>query len=244
MNSMHPNIPAAAGDSSPQWEKAARGQDAAPRVMMMFAQPRARSHINGKQRLVSFAAAGLVQVFLAAGLVYGLVYKGGVMPEPMMVVQIDELTVKEPPPPPPTPKLLPPNVIVPTITAPVIYEPPPEVITPPAPAPTALTTSSTPVTGDPQVAIQDFQVRLLRHLNRHKRGKARSRREQDIVYVRFAMDRNGRVLSTALEKGCAFEALNDEAVAMVRRSSPMPPPPAEVAGNTVELVVPIDFRQR
>jgi protein TonB len=127
--------------------------------------------------------------------------------------------------------------------APQIYEPPPIVAMPPAP--NAIATSPTPVStgGDPEAAVRDFQVKLLKHLHRHKRypASARAKREQGVVYVRFAMDRRGNVLSAVLEKRGRWADLDAEGLALLTRAQPLPVPPREVTGDPIEMIVPVEF---
>ncbi len=58
------------------------------------------------------------------------------------------------------------------------------------------------------------------------------------------MDRAGNVLSARLERSCGYVELDREAVALAKRAEPLPRPPAEIEGQTVELVVPIEFHLR
>lgn len=88
-----------------------------------------------------------------------------------------------------------------------------------------------------------WQGLLLAHLEANKRypPAAQERGEQGVVYLRFAMDRQGKVLSFSLEKGSGFADLDQETLDLIQRSQPLPPPPADIAGNVIELVVPVQF---
>lgn len=70
---------------------------------------------------------------------------------------------------------------------------------------------------------------------------AERRGQQGVPYVRFVMDRSGRVLSSRLERSSGVSALDREAVDLPRRAQPLPAAPADVAGDTIEMVVPIEF---
>ncbi|MPT49375.1 MAG: energy transducer TonB, partial [Sphingobium sp.] len=48
-------------------------------------------------------------------------------------------------------------------------------------------------------------------------------------------------LSVRLERSSGFRSLDDEAVALPKRASPLPKPPEDVKGDTIELVVPVEF---
>lgn len=96
-------------------------------------------------------------------------------------------------------------------------------------------------------AVQlSFRDRLLGHLQRYKRypRAAQARGRQGVPYIRFTMNREGQVLASALERGSGHEALDAEALALVVRAQPLPTFPEELAGDTLEIVVPIEFRLR
>lgn len=79
-------------------------------------------------------------------------------------------------------------------------------------------------------SLAKWQARLMAHLERRKRYPvgARSRREQGVAYVRFAIDDAGNVLSAVLARSSGFPELDNEVLALVRRASPLPAPPPGV----------------
>jgi len=92
----------------------------------------------------------------------------------------------------------------------------------------------------------NWRSRLMAHLNRNKRypAAARAAGEQGKPRVAFTIDRSGRVLSARLAGGSGSGVLDEEAVAMVRRASPLPAPPADVPGSTFSFTVPVLFNMR
>jgi len=60
--------------------------------------------------------------------------------------------------------------------------------------------------------------------------------------VSFSIDRSGRLISAGLSRSSGSSALDAEAVATVRRSSPFPPPPAEIPGGRFNFTKTINFR--
>ncbi|MCB8821821.1 energy transducer TonB [Microvirga rosea] len=84
------------------------------------------------------------------------------------------------------------------------------------------------------------------HLNRAKRypAEARQRREEGTVRLSFVIDRSGRVLSYKIVGSSGSAAIDEEAIAMIQRASPLPAPPAEVAGAQIPLTVPLQFYLR
>lgn len=80
----------------------------------------------------------------------------------------------------------------------------------------------------------------LNKVKRYPRG-ARARRQQGMSWIRFVMDREGKVLSVQLERSSGASDLDREALALPKRASPLPKPPDDKAGDTLELVVPVEF---
>ncbi len=87
---------------------------------------------------------------------------------------------------------------------------------------------------------------VLGALNKVKRypREASFRRQQGVPYIRFVMNREGKILSVQLERSSGHSALDDEAVSLPKRAQPLPRPPEDVKGETIELVVPVEFFMR
>ena len=88
-----------------------------------------------------------------------------------------------------------------------------------------------------------WQGLLLGHLEQHRRypRTAERLRQQGVAYVRFAVDRRGNASNIRLGQSSGHPLLDAETVETVRRGSPLPPPPAEVGGDPVEVMVPVAF---
>lgn len=71
--------------------------------------------------------------------------------------------------------------------------------------------------------------------------RARMRRKEGRVQVRFVIDRTGMLLEGAIVQGSGNTVLDDEAEAMLRRASPYPRAPAELPGERIEFTAPIIF---
>jgi protein TonB len=71
--------------------------------------------------------------------------------------------------------------------------------------------------------------------------RARMRREEGRVQVRFVLDRTGTLLEGAVVQGSGNAVLDDEAEAMLRRASPYPRAPVELHGERIEFTAPIIF---
>jgi periplasmic protein TonB len=87
-----------------------------------------------------------------------------------------------------------------------------------------------------------WQKELLAHLDKHKRYPAERSQKSAQILVSFALDRTGHVLSTNIVKGSGDAAFDQAALAMVRRSDPVPPPPPDVADEGLNFTLPVIFR--
>jgi periplasmic protein TonB len=85
-----------------------------------------------------------------------------------------------------------------------------------------------------------WEKALTSHLNRHKRypDGARARKVQGSATVVFTIDRDGNVLETRIAKSSGSSLLDEAALAVVRRASPVPSPPPSVG---LSLKLPIQF---
>jgi protein TonB len=182
----------------------------------------------------------------------------------------EQQEIQPPPPEPepePEPELEPPPEIPEVETAAAVIPPEPEPVeeierpleeTPPEQqeqAPPAVDATPDEIVAAPRneagerarvQATVTWQSVLLGHLEQHKRypRKSRRRRQEAVVYVRVKIDREGNVISHWLERPSRYEPLNKEGLALIKRSQPLPPPPEEVEGESIEFVVPVEFSLR
>jgi periplasmic protein TonB len=89
------------------------------------------------------------------------------------------------------------------------------------------------------VSPATWRSMIMAHLNRHKRAATGGAR--GTAMVAFTIDRAGRVLSARLAGSSGDAGLDQEAVAIARRASPVPAPPANIGGSNVLLSVPVRF---
>jgi biopolymer transport protein ExbD len=61
---------------------------------------------------------------------------------------------------------------------------------------------------------------------------------------RFTMDGEGHVLAAQIERSSGHAAFDDEVLAMIKRSEPLPRIPPELERDQLELVVPLQFSLR
>jgi protein TonB len=92
----------------------------------------------------------------------------------------------------------------------------------------------------PAAALASWKSDLMAQLNRHKRYPAGSS-GRGTATVAFSINRSGAVTSARLMRSSGDRALDQEAVALPRRASPLPKPPDGVGSGSIALTVPIRF---
>jgi protein TonB len=153
--------------------------------------------------------------------------------------------------PPPAP---PPPAATPT-SAPVEAAPPPPRAQPPRPLETAPPQPPRPKTAlaraspgktasaAPKAEIDAYRASLYARISGAVRypEAARERGAAGVAVVDFSFDATGRVTSASLAQSSGDAALDAEAVAGVRRASPLPPPPE---GAPRAYAIPLRYRLR
>ena len=128
---------------------------------------------------------------------------------------------------------------------------------PPAPIQLAAASSAAPAAAPPprqgtrdgldidakNGASLDYASRLRAWLEAHKTypKRARMRREEGVVHLQFAVDRQGRLLGGDVVKSSGYASLDAEAMAMLDRSNPFPGAPNGVRGERIEVSTPVEF---
>jgi periplasmic protein TonB len=141
----------------------------------------------------------------------------------------------EPPPPVPNADVTLPNEV------PKEPDKPKEQVMPPAPVTTA------PTPPRPSAAqLSSWHRKIAIQLERHKNypAPAQARRETGVATVAFTIDREGKVVASRITRSSGFASLDDETIATVQRAAPLPPPPANLPGQTFDFTVPIQFNIR
>jgi periplasmic protein TonB len=87
--------------------------------------------------------------------------------------------------------------------------------------------------------------RLVAQLNQQKRLPPGTLGEGGTAKVAFRIDRSGNLLSATLVQSTGQAALDQEALAIVKRAQPFPAPPADIAEDHLEFTftVPIVFNK-
>ncbi|SDL91495.1 protein TonB [Janthinobacterium sp. OK676] len=102
--------------------------------------------------------------------------------------------------------------------------------------------SDTPSTN---AAPASWQSRVLGHLAHFKRypGDARQRKRAGAAWVRFQVDRDGKLLASELVTSSGTVLLDREALQVLQRAQPLPAPPDDVLHQgTVTVTLPVSFK--
>ena len=94
-------------------------------------------------------------------------------------------------------------------------------------------------------APASWQSRVLGHLARFKRypGDARQRKRAGAAWVRFQVDRDGKLLASELVTSSGTVLLDREALQVLQRAQPLPAPPDNVLHQgTVTVTLPVSFK--
>lgn len=87
-----------------------------------------------------------------------------------------------------------------------------------------------------------WEKELAAHFNKYKRYPSDRAMQAAEVVVSFALDRVGHVLSSRVVKGSGDASFDAEALAMLQRSDPVPPPPPVVADEGLTFTLPVIFQ--
>lgn len=167
-------------------------------------------------------------------------------PPPPVEVPLAEVVLPPPEPPPPL-DLKPPDKLKP-VEKPRPAQPKPrsvaaapEAASAQAPQAAAPAPAAAPML--PSAGLPNWKGALLRHLERHKRypQEAQRARREGVTTVRFTMSRDGRVLAARIERTSGVTSLDQEGLDLLQRAQPLPPLPSDQPGESLELVVPIQF---
>ncbi len=87
----------------------------------------------------------------------------------------------------------------------------------------------------PSIGAPTWRGLLMGRLEQAKRypDLARYRHQQGIAYLRFTIDRDGKVLSARIEKSSGYDLLDQETLALIQRAQPLPKPPPDVPGDPI-----------
>lgn len=231
---------------------------------MDLSQDRSVYEPPASSRIIGFVGTSAIFALVAASFFLTVSYMAPVSPPPVLTVVnlLPPASPQETPPvdkhapepvqkkeaqPPPTPAPPTAPVIVPI--APILQSPPVVAAQPTDPGPAEPETAAPrtqPAPPAPRLsgdAAETWEGKVLARLIEHRRypRSAMARGRQGVPYIRFTMNREGMVLSSRLERSSGFPELDREAVALPTRAQPLPKPPDDRPGETLELLVPVEF---
>jgi protein TonB len=152
-------------------------------------------------------------------------------PEPLPIKELSPEPVQHESPPPPTVITATPKVDVP----PVVTVPPP----PPEPP-----KKIEPNEVDINAALGQYGNTLGRAIAKYKQYPkiAAMRGWQGECLLDLKLDGSGNVLSASVKESSGHEALDNQALEMVRKASPFPAPPEVLRGRSFNITVPVSFK--
>jgi protein TonB len=109
---------------------------------------------------------------------------------------------------------------------------------PPEQAPT---TTPGPASPKPAPAIASWQQAVVARLARFQRYPAQAKGATGVANLSFSIDRQGHVLNSQIIKSSGSAVLDAEALSLMTRAAPLPPPPAAVPDTDLTFVLPIRF---
>lgn len=97
---------------------------------------------------------------------------------------------------------------------------------------------------DKQLAETDWKKKISAYFEAHKVYPKVSKTKEASVIVNLVLDRLGRVVSVDIEKSSGDRLYDDAAIAMIRRSDPVPKPPAKLTDDTFRYTLPVKFNKQ
>jgi TonB family protein len=95
----------------------------------------------------------------------------------------------------------------------------------------------------PSAEVEEWKQALVTRIDANKRypPEALRRGEGGVTQVYFEIDREGRVTSSRIIRSSGSAILDQEALDLLQRVSPLPAPPAALPGPTARLTLPVRF---
>jgi len=92
-------------------------------------------------------------------------------------------------------------------------------------------------------ALPNWKSQLVARLERYKRypSEAQARGEHGVTQLAFSIDRSGGVHHARIAQSSGSSLLDRETLLLLERAQPLPPPPAEISGAQIAVVVPIRY---
>ena len=125
-----------------------------------------------------------------------------------------------------------------------VAQPVPKEVTPPAPA--EVISKIPNIVPQEQVTqyLESYSSLLANAIAKYKQYPkiAQMRGWQGTVIADLEIDSKGSVMSVKIKKSSTYEILDNEALEMIKKASPFPPPPENLRGKNFNVLVPISFK--
>jgi len=89
--------------------------------------------------------------------------------------------------------------------------------------------------------IARWQQAVVARLAHFQRYPAQAKGATGVVNLNFSIDRQGHVLNSGIINSSGSSVLDAEALSLLTRAAPLPPPPAAVPDTDLTFVLPIRF---
>ena len=103
--------------------------------------------------------------------------------------------------------------------------------------------TTTPGSASPKLApaIASWQQAVVARLARFQHYPAQAKGATGVANLSFSIDRQGHVLNSQIIKSSGSAVLDAEALSLMTRAAPLPPPPAAIPDTDLTFVLPIRF---
>ena len=95
-------------------------------------------------------------------------------------------------------------------------------------------------------AVPQWKTALVARLERYKRypSEAQAHGDEGVAQLAFSVDRSGGVHNARIVRSSGSSLLDRATLDLIARAQPLPPPPPEVRGAQIAIVVPINYNLR
>jgi protein TonB len=96
--------------------------------------------------------------------------------------------------------------------------------------------------GPTSAAITRWEISIKVRLEKAKRYPAQARGSKGVAQVDFRIDRNGHVVSSRIVQSSGSAALDEDALATLKRADPLPLPPNGITDDKLTIVTSIRYK--
>jgi TonB family C-terminal domain len=103
--------------------------------------------------------------------------------------------------------------------------------------------SADKATGGKKGTVNRYFAKLMAELNKHKEYPVtlKKMKRQGVVTLQFSIDRNGVVTQAKVTSSSGYKGLDDAALEMLAKASPLPKIPKSMRQDSLTLAIPIEY---